>query len=41
MLNPTFGTQPIKEAIGLKNAIKLKREEILQRQQGENGGLGI
>jgi hypothetical protein len=41
MLNPTFGTQPIREAVGLKNAIKLKREEILEGQQGETGMLGI
>jgi len=41
MLNPTFGAQPIREAAGLKNARKLKSEEILERQQGENGMLGI
>ena len=39
-LNPTFGTQPIREGIGLQNTIKLKREEILERQQGETGMLG-
>jgi len=25
MLNPTFGAQPIREAVGLRNAIKLKK----------------
>jgi len=39
-MNPTFRTQPIKEGIGLQNNIKLKREKILERQQGETGMLG-
>jgi hypothetical protein len=30
-LIPTFKTQPIREAVGLQNTIKLKREEILGR----------
>jgi hypothetical protein len=41
MLHPTFRTQPIRKAIGLKNAIQLKREEILEREQGGIGMLGI
>jgi hypothetical protein len=41
MLNPTFGTQLVREAVCLKNTIELKREEILEGQQGETGMLGI
>jgi hypothetical protein len=38
-LNPTSGTQPIREGIGLQDTIKLKKEEILERQQRETGML--
>ena len=39
-LNPTFGTQTIKEGVSLQNTIELERRDILQRQRGDWGAGG-